>query len=167
MDSIRIEDMPLLSGYETRDLIHLQRREAGVWNDYHTDIGTYLGGYNTAVFSWDMENDFTDIIACPVGKYLVPLFARFAYLPGAGFTGGAANAGIQTVPSGNWIMYADFTHDGTGQAGSIIPAVGSGPDSNIYGELNEDLLVFGNRPPSFANYGTCRITVSYMVVTPV
>ncbi len=167
MDAVRITDFTLVQEYEQRDKIHLQRQEAGVWNDYHTDIGTYLGEVRTAVFDWDMQNPgeiFT--ITCPVGKYIIPINVHYTYKPGAVFASALIQLTMQT-PSGNWNFFAEFTHEGVGRGGIFSPTLGSGPFSNTYGDVNEDLLIVaGDTGIVASDQGTCRIVVQYVEVTP-
>lgn len=167
MDAVRITDFPLVQEYELRDKIHLQRQEAGVWNDYHTDLGSYLGEVRTAVFDWDMSNPGELFqIPCPVGQYLILLGAHHTYKPGAVFASNNIQNSIQTV-SANWNYIAEFIHDGSGKGGVFSPSNGSGPNANIYGDVGEDLLIFtGDTGLVSPNQGTCRIVVQYVEVNP-
>ena len=72
MDSIRITDLPLVSEYQLRDKMGLQRFEAGVWNDYYTELGDYLGQYTTRVYEVEYVAALGESIS-PVtpGNYLV------------------------------------------------------------------------------------------------
>ena len=167
MDAVRITDFAILSGYEDRDKIHLQRREAGVWNDYHTDMVSYLGEVKTVVFNWDMSNagDFIEI-PCPVGKYLVLISAHYTYTPGSIFGSNLVQNIIQNA-SGSWVYVCEFTHDGSGRGGIFSPAVGSGPVGNIYGGVDESIGIYaGDTSLVSPDQGTCRIVVQYVEVTP-
>lgn len=166
MDAIRITDLPALSSYELRDKINLQRQEAGIWNDYHTELGTYFGEYKTFVYDWDMSTSLGEVITCPVGKYLVVLGAHQTYQPGAIFTSNLVQITISSV-SGNWQYTTEFTHLGNGFGGLFFPAFGSGPSSNIYGDLDEDLILSsGGTGSGSPNQGTCRIQIQYVEFTP-
>lgn len=167
MDAIRITDLPLESQYQLRDKINLQRLEAGVWNDYHTEIGTYLGQYKTWVYDWDLSAPVAEFITCPPSTYLILLGAHCTYQPGALFTSNTVQISISDVPTGNWSYAAGFPHIGTGQGALIAPSLGSGPSFNIYGAVNSDLLVSsGGTGSGSPNQGTVRIQLQYVEFTP-
>lgn len=166
MDAIRITDLPTVSGYELRDKINLQRQEAGVWNDYHTEIGTYLGQYKTWVYDWDLSAVLDVFITCPPSTYLILLGAHCTYLPGAIFTSNLVQIIIYSS-SGFWVYATEFTHNGSGKGGLFSPTQGSGPSSNIYGSVNSDLLVSsGGTGSGSPNQGTVRIQLQYVEFTP-
>ena len=167
MDAIRITDLPLESQYQLRDKINLQRQEAGVWNDYHTEIGTYLGQYKTWVYDWDLSAPFAEFITCPASTYLILLGAHCTYLPGGLFTSNPVQITINDAVSGNWLYATEFTHNGSGQGGLFNPAQGSGPSFNIYGNVDEDLLISsGGTGSGSPNQGTVRIQLQYVEFTP-
>lgn len=167
MDAIRITDLPLESQYQLRDKINLQRQEAGVWNDYHTEIGTYLGQYKTWVYDWDLSAGLGETITCPAGKYLVVLGAHYTYSPGAIFTSNTVQLLLNST-SGNWSYIGEFPHVGSGRGGLLFPALGSGPSWNIYGDLDEDLILSsGGTGSGSPDQGTCRIQIQYVEVTPI
>ena len=167
MDAVRITDFPLVQEYELRDKLHLQRQEAGIWNDYHTDLGSYLGEVRTAVFDWDISNPGELFqIPCPSGRYLILLGGHQTYKPGAVFSGNLIQIAIQTV-SANWAYLTEFFHDGSGNGLVFTPNQGSGPNANIYGDVGEDLLISTSDSGLVSpNQGTCRIVVQYVEVTP-
>lgn len=167
MDAIRITDLPTVSGYELRDKINLQRQEAGVWNDYHTEIGTYLGQYKTWVYDWDLSAVLDVFITCPPSTYLILLGAHCTYLPGAIFTSNLVQILMLSNPSGNWSYQGEFMHTGTGQGNLIIPSFGSGPSFNIYGDVGEDIqITSGGTGSGSPNQGTVRIQLQYVEFTP-
>ena len=166
MDAIRITDLTLESQYELRDKLVLQRFEAGVWNDYHTEIGSYLGQYKTWVYDWDLSAALGETITCPASTYLILLGAHFTYLPGGLFTSNNVQILILST-SGNWSYDGNFPHIGTGQGGLCIPAFGSGPGGNIYGDVDEDLFITsGGTGSGSPNQGTVRIQLQYVEFTP-
>ena len=166
MDAIRITDLPLESQYQLRDKINLQRQEAGVWNDYHTEIGTYLGQYKTWVYDWDLSAGLGETITCPASTYLILLGAHYTYKPGGLFTTNLVQIFINSI-SGNWVYGTEFTHNGSGKGGLFNPIAGSGPSSNIYGDVDEDLLVSsGGTGSASPNQGTVRIQLQYVEFTP-
>ena len=160
MDAIRIGDLPALQAYALRDKINLQRREAGVWNDYHTDFGSYFGEYLQFTFDWVMSAPLGEVITCPVGKQLIPIAAQFTYEPGAGFTSTTVQISLS---NSCYSLIGEFTHDGTGQGGIITPAVGCGAGWR-FGALTEDLTFFSGFTD--AN-GTCRIKAQYLLWDPI
>ena len=162
MDSIRITDLQMVNEYQPRDKMGLQRFDAGVWNDYYTELGDYLGQYTTRVYEWNMSLALGESIS-PVtpGNYLVLIDAWYVYDPGASFTGSPVQLVMGSTTSG-WGYTADFPHASTGRAGMITPSVPDG-GTNAYGGVGGDLLLSSGFT---ASHGTCRIYVRYVEVTP-
>ena len=165
MDAVRITDFVLLNSYEERDIIHLQRQEAGVWNDYHTDLGSYFGQVKTYVYDWDLNLALLEVIPCPPGKYIVMIAGHILYKAGSAF--GFATGQVQLFTT-NTSYIAEFQHNGTDQGSFINPLFGTGPSSNIYGDLSEDINVgYGCITPGTPDQGRVRIVVQYVEVTPI
>lgn len=161
MDSTRITDFATLQSYAVRDKMLLQRLEAGVWNDYYTEVGDYLGQYLTKIIDWDMSLALAELIqpATP-GNYLVVLDAQAVYTPGASFTGNPVQ--ILVYPDGApYSSVMEFVHASTGRANTLTQL---DPDGTLYDYITQDINIVSGFT---AADGTCRIQVRYVEVTPI
>lgn len=82
--SIRITDLPVLSGEQPRDLIHFQRNVDGVWTDFHTDFGSLYGELRTFVHTFELDAlDTQQAVYSPaVDELAVPISLLVKYTPG-------------------------------------------------------------------------------------
>ena len=160
MESTRITDFATLQSYELRDKLLLQRFEAGVWNDYYTEVGDYLGQYLTKVIEWDMSASLEEYITPETpGNYLILIDAQAVYTPGASYTDSNIQIIIYPVSASSWAYVAEYTDASTGRCSVFNPIVNPG---SPYGDLTEDLAITSG----FTGDGTTRIQVRYVEVTP-
>lgn len=160
MESTRITDFATLQSYELRDKLLLQRFEAGVWNDYYTEVGDYLGQYLTKVIEWDMSASLEEYITPETpGNYLILIDAQAVYTPGASYTDSNVQVIIYPVSASSWGYVAELTDASTGRCANFNP---TDVPFNPYGDLTEDLIISSG----FTGDGTTRIQVRYVEVTP-
>lgn len=160
MESTRITDFATLQSYELRDKLLLQRFEAGVWNDYYTEVGDYLGQYMTKVIDWDMTSPLAELIE-PVtpGNYIVVLDGQVVYAPGGSFTGNPVQ--ILVYPDGAPYSYVmEFIHASNGRANAMTQLEA---DGTIYDFITQNINIVSG----FTGDGTARIQVRYVEVTPI
>ncbi len=158
MDAIRIDTLPVLQSYVADDLLNLQRKEAGVWNDYQTTPLDYFGPLETVTLTWDLSTPNTEYIVAG-GDGILVLGGSMTLTPGVGYIGTTVQ--ITLLQGGNSNSFvAEGLNDGIVKSSNFVLTTDN--ISTPWFDLEQDVLIdFPSGPPGSYS-GTAKVRVNYV-----
>ena len=152
LPSTHISSLTDAGAEDPKDKLQFQRNVLGVWQDFHTNIETFMGGLQTAVIEWDGSLGFIGQVEAPVGHYIWPIEIMAVFTPGDAPT--SQTGGIYLAIDGG-SAYEIKMYDGAIATGRLW-SDGTGSSFNA-----GNTIEFTTTGLAFPFDGTARIIVLY------
>ena len=153
LPSTHISSLTDAGAEDPKDKLQFQRNVLGVWQDFHTNIETFMGGLQTAVIEWDGSVGFIGVVEAPVGHYIWPIEIVAVFTPGNAPTSQTGGIGMAIDGGASYLI---SMYDGPIGTGHLW---WDGTSSLAFNAGNA--MEFGTTGLGSPYSGTARIIVLY------